>query len=607
MNGNHNSHVAIMLNLMKGLLHDVYLHLQLPLRGATRDFQRISERTSNEGVGFLTKTLPLLGKAFDQALKGKPLQVPSNFRKVKGKNVPLLFCGLFERVLDKEGMVREDAEMSAVRDVRQLTFLFYKYELPYQDSTVSAALAKFVSIEEEIPQSDWSVQQMADIFYCKEVLNEALKDFEFEPAPRNGPGSVAHGEKPWQRFKPHRFYEQLDALVPYDRMFYFNDHHLFDHFAGYFNLPYEFDGIAKLMAVPKDSRGPRLISAEPAEFMTYEQALSKPLVRHIENCGLTSGHVNFTNQEVNRSLALRSSKDRSYATLDLSDASDRLSLDLVDEVFEDTCIHKWLLGARSSYTRVSDQKCLKLKKFAPMGSALTFPVEALTFWALIVGRLIANGMALRTAARQVYVYGDDIIIPLIHCDEAIDVLQSVGLKVNVDKSCFSGDFRESCGCDAFRGVDVTPTKLKKVWCSKPGVSLLTSWVSYSNLFFRAGYWRTSEIISTMCEKAIGGKLPLVTDSSPILGLETWTINHAIEGNQNIRKWNPDLQCFAVKGLATAPKKVQPAISGWERMVNISWNKPQEASKQDEAPFSSGSFAVRAAVRKYSMVVGEAFV
>lgn len=607
MNGNHNSHVAIMLNLMKGLLHDVYLQLQLPLREATRDLQRITARSSNEGPEFLTKTLPLLGKAFDNALKGRPLQVPSNFRKVRGKNVPQLFRGLFERVFDKEGSVREDAEILAVRDIRQLTFLFYKYELPYRDSTVSEAMAKFVKIEEEIPQTDWSVQQMADIFYATEAINEALKDFVFEPAPRNGPGSVANGEKPWHRFRPHRFYEQLDALVPYDLLYYYNDHHLFDHFSGYFNLPYESDGVAKLMAVPKDSRGPRLISAEPAEFMTYEQALSKPLVRHIENAWITKGHVNFTCQDVNRDLALRSSVDKSFATLDLSDASDRLSFDLVCEVFGETSIIKWLKNARSTYTLIDGQKRLRLKKFAPMGSALTFPVEALTFWALIVGRFVANGMTLREAARLVYVYGDDIIVPRIYCDEAMDVLQSCGLKVNVEKSCFSGDFRESCGCDAFRGVDVTPTKVKKVWCSKPGISLLTSWVSYSNLFFRAGYWRMSEIISKMCESALGEKLPLVTDSSPILGLQTWTINHAIEGNKDRRKWNPDLQCYTVAGLASAPHKVQPPISGWERLVNISWYKPHESFVQDEEPYSSGSFAVRSTVRKYRAVVGEAFV
>jgi hypothetical protein len=30
------------------------------------------------------------------------------------------------------------------------------------------------------------------------------------------------------------------------------------------------------------------------------------------------------------------------------------------------------------------------------------------------------------------------------------------------QSCFSGKFRESCGVDAYDGVDVTPIKIKKL-------------------------------------------------------------------------------------------------------------------------------------------------
>jgi hypothetical protein len=42
-----------------------------------------------------------------------------------------------------------------------------------------------------------------------------------------------------------------------------------------------------------------------------------------------------------------------------------------------------------------------------------------------------------------------------------DALSSVGLVVNHDKSFVHGHFRESCGMDAFRGVQVTPIRFRK--------------------------------------------------------------------------------------------------------------------------------------------------
>jgi hypothetical protein len=58
------------------------------------------------------------------------------------------------------------------------------------------------------------------------------------------------------------------------------------------------------------------------------------------------------------------------------------------------------------------------------------------------------------------VFGDDIIVPSECAEFVIDDLESFGLLVNRTKSFWRGAFRESCGVDAYNGVDVTPVRWK---------------------------------------------------------------------------------------------------------------------------------------------------
>lgn len=89
---------------------------------------------------------------------------------------------------------------------------------------------------------------------------------------------------------------------------------------------------AKLVMVPKDSRGPRTICVHPTEAIWIQQGLR----RELERCIKTSKFgkfINFSDQTINQRLALASSKDRAFCTIDLKDASDRLHKDLITELF----------------------------------------------------------------------------------------------------------------------------------------------------------------------------------------------------------------------------------------------------------------------------------
>jgi hypothetical protein len=132
-----------------------------------------------------------------------------------------------------------------------------------------------------------------------------------------------------------------------------------------------------------------------------------------------------------------------------------------------------------------------------MGSALCFPVESLVFWALSVAAIsVYESIPPSQVARFVYVFGDDLIVPAGRYAELVmRVLPKFELAFNEGKCCTSGFFRESCGMDAFKGVEVTPVKARKppVFSHTAPVNLV-SWASYQRALFLRGFRRTSHYI-----------------------------------------------------------------------------------------------------------------
>jgi len=189
-----------------------------------------------------------------------------------------------------------------------------------------------------------------------------------------------------------------------------------------------------------------------------------------------------------------------YATLDLNEASDRVSLDLVRLLFPEWII-PYLEACRSSSTVLPDGMILPLNKFAPMGSCLCFPVLALTVWAIIS----AAAPDAHTRER-IYVYGDDVIVTTAYAEDAIKQLESFGLLCNRDKSCTRGFFRESCGMDAYKGKDVTPVRLRTVWASSPSPNVYASWIAYANQLWRKRYYSAYDYIVSLLHQ-IYGEIP----------------------------------------------------------------------------------------------------
>lgn len=213
-------------------------------------------------------------------------------------------------------------------------------------------------------------------------------------------------------------------------------------------------------SVPKTCLTDRSIAAEPSINGFYQLGLGRAirnrlLVRSSQNDGW---NLNVA-QEVHRQVAMEASVTREFATLDLSNASDTVAYNLVKLLLP----HLWfeaLDGLRSPKTLV-DGKWYVLEKFSSMGNGYTFELETLLFAALSIHACNIAGVD-GVLGKNVFVYGDDIIVPTHVCSELISLLKFCGFEVNSAKSYFDDfPFRESCGGDFFNGVAVRPYFLKK--------------------------------------------------------------------------------------------------------------------------------------------------
>lgn len=542
-------------------------------KSLNRDVETVRSRSHAEGFGFLTKSLPALGKALDKALESGKLIVPRGFPLKKDESRPAFMQAYFSYLFDLDGTLLADRELAGevVRHLRQVLFACYKLELPYQLAEEQAVIERFLGNERELGELQVGSDHIIEV---ASHLAENIFD-GFEPddiTPRHGPGAVATGEKLEDKWTFKRVYSSINNRFPYRDYFMVGaDKELSDRRDWCDSLEWLDEGHAKVVLVPKDSRGPRLISCEPLEYQWIQQGLGRALMHHLETSRYTRGQINFTSQEVNRSLAHRSSLDRKWATLDLKDASDRVSLALVQQIFgRKPRLLSALEATRTSSTTLPSGEVVHMKKFAPMGSALCFPVEATVFWLLLVADLCSNGrLPLEVAARCVYVYGDDIIVPTEHATRAMQVLESVGLRVNKDKSCIQGYFRESCGMDAFKGVCVTPTRFKKLWSGKQSdASAYTSYLEVSNNLRDKGYVKAADYLVEQLAETYG-VVPWVATGVSSHGLRSPSVWMALWLNAKAglkQRWNEALSRFEVRARVTTVGRRPTTLDGWPRLL-----------------------------------------
>jgi hypothetical protein len=201
--------------------------------------------------------------------------------------------------------------------------------------------------------------------------------------------------------------------------------------------------------VPKTVKTSRSIAVEPLLNTFLQKGVDTVMRRNLLRVGIDLRHQSI-NSEMARQGSL-SDTPESFVTIDLSSASDSISIGLCRQILPPDWFH-FLNSIRSMEYKL-DGTVYQYQKFCSMGNGFCFPLETLLFTAA------CHAVGCGTSPKDFHVYGDDIIVRKRHADKLILLLQDMGFEVNSNKSFLDGNFRESCGSDWYSGDDVRPTTL----------------------------------------------------------------------------------------------------------------------------------------------------
>lgn len=510
----------------------------------TNDYRTVVRRVEAEGLSFLTITLPNFAKDLQKGLERGYVahDLFTGFRFRGG--LPCFLGGFLEHIFDRRsGWILQDPSSDCVLAVRQLTLLYGKMELACTDARRTNAIKEYLNCEQEVKEydsrffSDPNSQELdiLEDFHRVSLLlfGDVLSALDFDIhngdiVPKHGPGSTADkltgNQKLTQTEWPDRLEEEfayIEYALPSLRY-----HQMVDRVT--FLTP-EQERPVRVITVPKTLKTPRIIAIEPTAMQYMQQAIMECLCEYLETDILQNrtsairGMIGFRSQEPNQFLALKGSQEGILATLDLSEASDRVSNQLVQLLLDRyPHVNRGVQACRSRKADV-DGQVIRLSKFASMGSALTFPIEAMVFLtAVFVGiqRQIQKPLSraiIKSFRDEVRIFGDDIIVPVDYVQSVIGALEDFGLRVNTSKSFWNGRFRESCGKDYFAGDDVSVIRCRELLpTSRKDVSEIVSTVSLRNHMFMSGNWRTARHLDGLLTDILR-HFPAVLPTSPALG------------------------------------------------------------------------------------------
>jgi len=253
---------------------------------------------------------------------------------------------------------------------------------------------------------------------------------------------------------------------------------------------------------PKTVDTSRMICVEPGINMYLQLGLGSLIEKRL----LRLFSIDLASQpSINRWMAKQGSErpddEQSFATIDLSSASDSISLMFA----RDFIPPEWLsaiLELRSPTTKLGNSE-VELNMVSTMGNGFTFPLQTAIFCCVAAAcSTLSDGssraVCLSDLSRDFSVFGDDIIVRRNVSHRVLRLLELLGFTANAAKTFQSGPFRESCGHDYISGHNVRPIFIRKMdtdqdiavlvnlfneWSARTGI-MLPSFMSKLWSFFK---------------------------------------------------------------------------------------------------------------------------
>jgi len=448
--------------------------------------------------------------------------------------------------------------------------MFGKMTLPCSPARQRKALCNYLECELEVREFDSRLDEsdliefesMSNLLFGT-VFSEVDRDVYYgRIVPKHGPGSTADGLTGNGKFNQAVWTTRLEQagltagenLLPN-----------WSYFSGLDGVDFDepdSETPVKVVLVPKTLKTPRVIAMEPTCMQYMQQGILRSFLEHFYKDDFLVKVIGFDDQVPNQELALQGSLDQRTATLDLSDASDRVSNQLVRRMLRRyPHLFEAVDATRSRRAVVRGHGVIRLSKYASMGSALCFPFEAMVFTTLIfmgIQRSLSTPLCrrdLNDLVGSVRIYGDDLIVPVDHVTSVVRMLEHFGAQVGTSKSFWTGKFRESCGREYFNGHDVSITRVRQAFpTQRQDVTEVESLVSLRNQLYLSGYWKTCEWLDDILRKLLRGNFPVVLPTSPVLGRVSFLGYQA-------EKAHPSLHSPLVKGYVVKAKPPSDKLEG----------------------------------------------
>lgn len=597
--------------LLRSLLID-FGRLEPDVKGLERDIITLKRRYKDEGYGFLSVALATLGSALQQGLSSGCFCCPLGFKRIPGGTIPRIFSGMFSEIFEPiTGLVKPEPNFGVIKNLYQVLFLFKKTQSDDEsiDKMHSKVCSEFFATDETAAQVVFPEREAYRLNVVSRFILPSLRSNNYgEISCKHGPGAVNEGLKAnqkWSAVTDSIFTDSFDTVsFEYDSFALSFDSLLSSELKGlssYARPLQSFDygasrSTAKLISVPKNSTSRRTITIEPVLNQFVQQGLNDVLRNSITKCSVLRCCLALSDQTKNQQLALEGSLTGRWSTIDLKAASDLMSLKLIKLVFGS---HELFLNHAIDCRTpaVSLDKIEKnLWKFAGMGNALTFPIQSVVFAVIAIAAILdlkqekASVKNMVRAARRIRVYGDDIIVDSRYVHQVVSWLTLFGLVVNKSKSFLQGNFKESCGVDAYKGVDITPLYLKpRLDTTSLEPKDLARLVSFSNQAWFEGLYSTSTAIRLDVEERLGYALPLLSVNSGALG---W---HSRPDACQATKWCNKLQQLLVRAPVVLSLRRKDKLDGWAALLKF-FHVPLIGRPLNHLQYTSRRFQLRIAQR-----------
>jgi len=459
--------------------------------------------------------------------------------------LPQFLGGLLSRVFDSgSGLLLDPPDIEAIRCIRQITLMFAKIKpdsspglekIQVSRKRVDAAITKWVECEQDVRRADSLLfseerrvedfQRIGSLLWSDFFSSIDNRLYHEMLTPKHGPGATADKLRGNAKYKQRRWTRRLEDVFPHWEYLIPNPSslHQLDRLRDVQILEPRDEIPVRVITVPKTLDTPRIIAVEPTAMQYMQQAILAVMVQEIPRFYQTREFMRFVSQEPNQWLAREGSITGDLATLDLSEASDRVSNQHVRLLVGK---HRWLSQAldatRSRKADVPGYGVKRLAKFASMGSALCFPMESIVFLTVVfygIEKALNRRLTekdVKSLIGRVRAYGDDLIVPTGYVLSVMQALDDFGYKVNRHKSFWTGKFRESCGEDFYDGQSTKVVRLRYLLpANRRHVREVVSTVSLRNQLFGAGWRRTAAWLDERLGRII--PFPYVEPTSPLLG------------------------------------------------------------------------------------------